>query len=284
MKANIPSLSIERNHRLWVGCAIALGLHGLLILPFLVSPEGRTGLPQSPVEVTIANPQAQQTPDQASFESLADQLGGGDNDSLQRLTSQELGRETQHDSQADQDQKGQTDETGQESSQGWIATTGNESMLRLPGEIYLTRMASKQDKTAGEEKQNVLADLDLQAEQLRGFGQADRTSVATLKSATAAYINRWRQRIETIGTRKSQATRLLTGSVELWAQIGHKGQLLDYRVLRSSGDPRVDQAAKDILTQSAPFDPFPSAMLASQTTLEIKRVWQFRLGAPTLRP
>lgn len=284
MKPDIPAFSIERSRKLWGTCLVALAVHALLLIPFLVSPSNGISLPRGNIEVTIASPDSRDTPDQASFESLADQLGGGSNDALERLKSAELGRDRQSDAIDPTNRQGQDTGQSDQSSAGVLAAQGQQDMTITPGELFLLKNQTLNDLKTGESEQRTLAELDLQTEQLRGLGDSDSEAVATIKSSTAAYINRWRQRIETIGTQRSQQTRLLTGEVELWSSIDQSGALLDYRVIRSSGDPKVDQAAKDILLQSAPFDPFPATMRAQHPSIEIVRIWQFRLGSPTLRP
>ena len=275
------TLSIERtNKALWAGLGLAMLVHAAMILPFLVDPDPTPTQKRPDVAVTIANPKNNQRPTVAAFQSLTQQRGAGDAAHHQRLRTDDMGRDTRPSEQLD-DAKGADAGADQNQSAGVIARAGDNTVTRTPGDLWMV-YANAENAVSGAESQRLLADYDLISEQLRAMGDAEGQQVATYKSAQAGYINRWRQRIETIGTRRSLTDAGLTGSVEVSATLGHRGQLLSQRILVSSGDARIDQAARDILASASPFDPFPDAMTARSDRITINRVWQFRLGAPTL--
>jgi protein TonB len=61
--------------------------------------------------------------------------------------------------------------------------------------------------------------------------------------------------------------------------INANGSLKEVRVLQSSGEPILDQAAQNIIRLAEPFPPFSEALLKTTDVLEIVRTWQFRKNA-----
>ncbi len=60
--------------------------------------------------------------------------------------------------------------------------------------------------------------------------------------------------------------------------INPDGSVNDIRILRSSGQRVLDEAAVRIVQLSAPFQPFPADMRKDVDVLEIIRTWQFQRG------
>lgn len=105
------------------------------------------------------------------------------------------------------------------------------------------------------------------------------SSVATKSADDAAYLFKWQQRIELIGNEyypeaaRKQGT---FGDLQLLVHIDRNGQLIDTRILKSSGKKVLDQAALRIVKLAAPFDPLPPEVLKNAQSLEIIRTWQFK--------
>lgn len=98
------------------------------------------------------------------------------------------------------------------------------------------------------------------------------------KALATAYEQAWQDKVERIGNlnypeqaRKEQ----ITGSLTLAVAIRPDGSLYSIRVLRSSGQPVLDEAAKNIVQLSAPFAPFPDDLEKEAGILVITRTWRF---------
>lgn len=94
----------------------------------------------------------------------------------------------------------------------------------------------------------------------------------------ARYVEDWRLKIERIGKRNYPAearAQNLYGSLELAVVIRADGVLQEVRLLRSSGQPVLDQAAQDIVRMAAPYAPFPPTLAAEFRSLEVVRKWSF---------
>lgn len=95
----------------------------------------------------------------------------------------------------------------------------------------------------------------------------------------AYYLDSWRRKIERIGElnypREARA-KGITGSLRLLVSIAPDGALRGAKVLETSGQRLLDDAALRIVHLAAPYAPFSPAMRDSTDLLEIERVWQFR--------
>jgi protein TonB len=102
----------------------------------------------------------------------------------------------------------------------------------------------------------------------------------TRQEKGAAYLEAWRRKVMRIGELNypREATRRgLYGKVKVLVAINKDGSLNQVRILKSSGEPILDQAALRIINLSAPFAPLTSD-LADIEVLEIVRYWTFEQG------
>ncbi|MEX0963223.1 MAG: TonB family protein [Pseudohongiellaceae bacterium] len=126
------------------------------------------------------------------------------------------------------------------------------------------------------------AQLDLQRQ---AYAKRPRrytiSSASTKKSHDALYLDSWRRRIEAVGNvnypleaRRQQ----LYGSLRMLVALFPNGEVSEIQILQSSGHSILDQAAMEIVSMAAPFDPFPEALRAEADILEIIRTWRFHEG------
>jgi len=108
-------------------------------------------------------------------------------------------------------------------------------------------------------------------------------SPSTRESAVAAYLVGWRQRVEYVGTDNFPIEIFAGGRAEqrprIEVTIRADGSLAEAVLRRSSGDPRLDAAALEILELAGPFEPLPPAMLAEYDVLRFSYDWDFMTGA-----
>ncbi len=107
------------------------------------------------------------------------------------------------------------------------------------------------------------------------------SSASTRQSDDAAYLDSWRRRIEAVGNVNypSQARQQqIYGNVRMLVALRPTGELEEVRILQSSGQSILDNAAVEIVNMAAPFQPFPEAMRAEVDILEIIRTFRFHEG------
>ena len=97
-----------------------------------------------------------------------------------------------------------------------------------------------------------------------------------VNSEEAVYLNLWQRQIETIGDNLiSESKNIFDGTVQIMATIDVYGNLIDSKILISSGNKLIDDMAINILRESAPFAPFNKTMSNEYSVLEIIRDWNF---------
>jgi protein TonB len=94
----------------------------------------------------------------------------------------------------------------------------------------------------------------------------------------AQYVRDWEDKVERTGNlnypaaaSKSGASQTLTMDVGINAD----GSIYSMRIVRSSGNTALDEAAKHIVKMSAPFAELPVELLKEVNVLVVTRVWKF---------
>lgn len=94
------------------------------------------------------------------------------------------------------------------------------------------------------------------------------------------YLDDWRRKVERIGAMNypEEARGKFFGSLVLSVALRPDGNIDRIVILRSSGNPVLDEAAKRIVTFAAPFAPFPPDIRQETDYLDITRTWTFTRG------
>ena len=109
-------------------------------------------------------------------------------------------------------------------------------------------------------------------------------SADTRESKIAGYVDRWKRKIESVGSRylpAQIALQGLSGSPTLEVTIAASGELSEVVIRRTSGSTVLDQAALNILERAAPFEPFPEAVRVDHPELNFVYKWRFSATGAT---
>lgn len=106
------------------------------------------------------------------------------------------------------------------------------------------------------------------------------------QSAQAAYLENWRQTIETLGTEHypDEARGRLSGSVQLTVFVRKDGSVERITINRPDPNPLFTLAAQRIVRLAAPFPPFPPELSDETDGLAITRTWHFSQHLLTTQP
>ena len=97
-----------------------------------------------------------------------------------------------------------------------------------------------------------------------------------VNSEEAVYLNLWQRQIESTGDNIiSKNENYFDGKVQIMATIDIYGNLINSKILISSGNNVIDEMAIKILQESAPFAPFNKSMSGEYSVIEIVRDWNF---------
>ena len=245
--------------RLAFALFLAIVVHLILLTAITFSPE-RTGGASRVLDITLATAPSEQAP--RTFDFVADQNPRGEDEQPAEAYP--------------------TTATGAPTNQESDLKASAESTA--PAGALLSRDTPRQwvsDLTQFRKPSN-----DFSAQTTQRFERVQRlTQVNAAASPEANYLRSWQRKIETIGNLNyPRAARQLGiyGELRLLVVIDASGGLKDVRVLASSGEPVLDQAAENIVRLAEPFPPFSKALLAKTDVLEIVRTWQFRKNSRSL--
>ena len=127
-----------------------------------------------------------------------------------------------------------------------------------------------------------VAGLDAETQrQTRSAARERRVSLADSRSLAGFYAADWARKVTRIGEMNfpDAARRLnLSAGPLLEVAIRADGSLRDVRILRSSGNAELDQAARRIVQLAAPYPPFSPELRQQVELLRIEAPWRFDPG------
>lgn len=267
---------------------VAVLAHGIVILGVTFAPgpaDEPTDMPTLNVTLLVDTQTLDADVENAEILSSRDQAGGGDDESLRptrTLTAQQP-----------MNQKGEPLGVDTRSAEALAAATPVDRLVsRSPSNRQIEAVPESTDQPAPvpmtaaalllqAAPDTLAAELDHEVSNARS-DQSDLNSPNTRESALAAYIVGWRQRVERIGTANFPLDFLAGGAATtrpiVEVTIDATGRLDDAKLLRSSGDANLDQAALTILELAGPFDPLPEAILADAGVVRFAYEWYFSIG------
>ncbi|MGB5440248.1 MAG: energy transducer TonB [Gammaproteobacteria bacterium] len=140
------------------------------------------------------------------------------------------------------------------------------------------------DITASEliERSMEMINLSEQISQsMQAYAQRPRqnfVSARTQEYKYANYMSEWVKKVERVGNLNypDDARREnISGSLMMDVALNADGTLHEINILRPSGKPIIDNAAKRIVRMAAPYAPFPPEILENTDILHITRTWEF---------
>ena len=142
---------------------------------------------------------------------------------------------------------------------------------------YMTNMSlgdleySKKDISS-----NTLGKIETSMNSSQSFKVKKLQANSMVTSEEAVYLNLWQRKIETTGDKIiSSKEGIFEGRVQIMATLDMNGNLINSKILISSGNSFIDDMAISILKESAPFAPFNKDMSNEYSILEIIRDWNF---------
>jgi periplasmic protein TonB len=225
--------------------------------------------------------------EQATYLAQRTQLGSGNTtDPAEAHTLRASAQHAAHD--------GRTDGTTLADDAGALLATSDDRVLTtsapMPEIMYfappasLTEMTEVPVLTEGNNERDKLGVDEPEDQQVRG-PKVDELWVSpdTREALVAPYLVAWRTKIERLGTMhypqpawRAPATRNPDVEVIILAD----GKLESATIRQSSGSPKLDQAALNILKLASPFDPFPKELASKYRLLRFTYQWEFEGDRP----
>lgn len=282
-------LAMEGPDRSNVYLKLALGVsvaaHVVLLSVKFVYPELKKLSNTVPIDVILVNSKTVDTPLNSMVLAQANLKGGGNTDEDRRIKTA-LPMQKDADVAQEQELQEATKRRTQLEAEAQKLMSQLKSPQKLPAADPTTKPEPQQ--SSGEAAQD-LVQKSLAMARLEGqiskdhdaYQKRPRTNYvgATAKEAvTARYLEDWRARIESIGSRlyPEQAKRQhIYGSLRLNVEINADGSVANVEIMKSSGHKILDDAAVRIVRQGAPYGAFPPELRKNYEILNITRTWTF---------
>lgn len=283
-----PNVSpVDSGDRLSFTFFMAIVLHGLVLLGIgFKLPEHKST--SQTIEITLATHKDSLEPKDADFLAQHNQEASGTIDEAKQLTTE---RQAQFaDSQVrDVNPLLQNSASARQIREQQLlsttAETERKTFLKLNPDERDEREpleGTTEDQTlVSTEIASLQAKLDRQRQE---YAKRPRvrtlTSVSTKASFDAKYLHDWSSKIEQVGNRnypREALNRHITGNLRLSVMINPDGTIYEIKVLQSSGQRILDDAARQIVRLSAPFASFPPEIRKHADRLQIIRTWRFEI-------
>lgn len=273
--------------RLFFTSFLAVTVHAMIILGITFTSEKRSSSTHT-MEVTLAQHRSLTRPEEADFLAQYNQLGSGTLEEKKLLRSPERSRffDTEikdiqkftKETKPEQTIKSEVTTLIDTQNNDKLKTTSNETKLERNKQLRLSKAELSRQRS------REIASLEARLDKQRAI-HAKRprikrlTSLSATYSIDASYLDSWRREIETIGNmnypEKARREKLY-GSLRLLVAILPDGKLKEVKMLESSGQRILDDAALNIVKLAAPFAPFPEELKSTTDVLEIIRTWRFQ--------
>jgi len=278
--------TVTANDRMLFTLFLAVVLHALLILGVgFEFPDPRPAA--AALEIVLAQSRSDKAPDKADFLAQANQEGSGELDKTALPSTDELAQFEDVQIREIQPLQQTASQKPVQEPVNRIITTRSDSRQQIaldqPSPDDRKVEMTKEERLAMIQRSLEIASLEAQLEEQKQLHakrprKRQLTSVSTQESRDAYYLHGWSKKIETVGNLNYPAEarrKKIYGNLRLMVAVRADGSVQEVRVLKSSGQRILDQAAIDIVRLAAPFAPFPPEIRQDTDILEIIRTWQF---------
>src|SRR5690554_3429694 len=284
-----PSVAaVGSGDRLGFTFFLALVLHVFIILGISAKLPEPTARAQT-IEVTLATHKSTKAPDKADFLAQQNQEASGTEEQARQLATERRAEfaDTQIRDVNPVPETQAAAPTKREDQRVITAAANSSRHVQLqvnpePLHEQELREGLLQEQTFTSEIASLQVKLDRQQQEYAKRPRVRRlTSVATKESFDAQYLHEWSSKIEQIGNENYPAealNRRITGNLRLSVVINPDGSIYEIKILQSSGQRILDQAAQQIVRLAAPFASFPPEIRRQADKLQIIRTWSFEIS------
>lgn len=285
---NLVVSPVDTGDRLSFTFFLAIALHAFLILGFSFKLPDLSSKSQT-IEITLATHKSLQAPDKADFLAQHNQEASGTLDEAKQLTTERQAEfadtQVRDVNPLPQQQAATIKKIKEQQLLSTTAKSTQTTQLKVNPDEYEEREAfeglAENQPLISSEIASLQAKLDKQRQE---YAKRPRvrtlTSVSTKESFDAKYLHEWGAKIEQVGNRnypKEALSRHITGHLRLSVVINPDGTIYEIKVLQSSGQRILDDAARQIVRLSSPFAAFPAEIRKHADRLQIIRTWNFEI-------
>jgi protein TonB len=242
----------------------SVALHLALLTVRFVDPESFDRMfKDAGLEVILVNAKGADTPD-ARAKAIAQHTLAGGGDAQSGRASSPLQADTQ-DNQGDATEDLHQRLEQMQNKQTVLLAQLRDNMAKMmqqPSPSYqaVGPSASVQEKARQRLKQ--LAEIEKRVIEENERPKKRFVSPSTMGKVHAIYYHSFKRKVEDLGTRNfpSAGGQKLYGDLTMSVSINQAGQVIETKVLASTGNPRLDKMAQAIVNSGAPYGEFTEAM------------------------
>lgn len=231
------------------------------------------------IEISIVNSATRKPPDDAKYLAQENQIGAGLEKHKPKPNQQKIpniGKNEQ--------KKGETPKPQKKTASAHRVITQKKVAQHkvIKAKKIAPKKTVEQAELSVEALEKQIAQLGERVKYLKQSSEATNikfvNSISAHKYVAAQYVRDWEQKVERIGNLnypKVAREKGFFGKLSMDVGIKANGSIYNIRIVRSSGNKVLDNAAKKIVRMSAPFAPLPKQILSQLDVLVIRRVWSF---------
>ena len=234
------------------------------------------------IDITLVNTPAKKVPEKADFLAQENQSGAGE--AIKKLESPAQKPASQETSEVKPKpvKKSTPEENKPKEAQKIITQEKAEKKVVAASKTEVVNQPEKHPQITAESLHQQLAQLGAEIRQSQPSAEQTKIkfvdSVSAHKYVAAQYMKEWESKVERTGNLNypEVATKKnFSGILTMDVGINADGSIYSIRINKSSGNPALDEAAKNIVRMSAPFPPLPLELRKELDVLVITRVWKF---------
>lgn len=266
-------------HTLWWALGFSVLIHAVLIAWRFADPVSFNRVfEDTSLEVVLVNARSDSLPERAQAMAQVRLSGGGQSPGLQRATTP-LPPSAVNESGTDIGAM-QRQIEALKLQQMRLLTQLQQELSALTQENAGDNAQAPERQARQERRQQLtrqLAQIEPRVEKTQGGPRKRYLSPATREAVYALYYDKLRRTIETRGTLNFPQVggQKLYGQLSMVITVDGRGQLVQTEVVKSSGQPLLDQRAVAIVRSAAPFDAFSANMRRQADQIVVVTRFQF---------
>jgi protein TonB len=266
-------------HTLWWALGFSVLFHAVLIAWRFADPVSFNRVfEDTSLEVVLVNARTDSLPERAQAMAQVRLSGGGQSPGLQRATTP-LPPSAVNESGTDIGAM-QRQIEALKLQQMRLLTQLQQELSALTQENAGDNAQAPERQARQERRQQLtrqLAQIEPRVEKTQGGPRKRYISPATREAVYALYYDKLRRTIETRGTLNFPQVggQKLYGQLSMVITVDGRGQLVQTEVVKTSGQPLLDQRAVAIVRSAAPFDAFSANMRRQADQIVVVTRFQF---------
>jgi len=266
-------------HTLWWALGFSVLIHAVLIAWRFADPVSFNRVfEDTSLEVVLVNARSDSLPERAQAMAQVRLSGGGQSPGLQRATTP-LPPSAVNESGTDIGAM-QRQIEALKLQQMRLLTQLQQELSALTQENAGENAQAPERQARQERRQQLtrqLAQIEPLVEKTQGGPRKRYLSPATREAVYALYYDKLRRTIETRGTLNFPQVggQKLYGQLSMVITVDGRGQLVQTEVVKTSGQPLLDQRAVAIVRSAAPFDAFSANMRRQADQIVVVTRFQF---------